>query len=1324
MNNFQKKYELLSIEEKNILFVLAILFTKCEQTTLYQLLTESKLCNSRQQPMSFRDISSALQSLKKKLLISHENQCNEDIRERVMMYASKNVAFANMLNIIKKINENYNIHCFPEDTILSDIRIAIYTNNEKFLYLSLEEYKYLSWHNTIFVEILLLNGGWEKCKQHLSKDIFLFLLLQMIEYNTLHLLEIPSEALQIFENEIEHQKKLVCNKLCLLYILQGNFSAIQKLPLALTEAYLALVAHNYVRREFSQCKTHCVQALKQIRAKKMCINSGLGIFLALYLLQNNNKKQVKFLAKMLNVNSSFDSGYQHCYEAFQALSLWLENNKNDAKDILMQLHKKDLTPFNQCILCLCTFWIDKSIINASHLQTLQKKAMNAGFFWLHEQLSQIASHLENIPQTTLQWASYSLIEQQQTPWKNTLKSLFEIANSIEISEKRLAWFVSPGSNFCKITLREQKKKKGNIWNEGRLLEINSELEEEYFSTQDKKIIVAYLENQHRYEYGHWKKVLIEMANHPCVFHEEYQYQVNIIKKQPELSMSKKNKEIRLSFLENYNPESINYIKESDSKISLVKFDKAHLDIANILKDKGHSFPVEVEKELNKLCSLFSKCTTVHSYGEICSDKMEVDERVYVRLTPWEHGFRIDVVVKPMGNKGPALKPGVGGKIVVAHIAGTQFQVTRNLKQEITLVENIFSYCPLLQEEEYSNWEWTINDVEKCLHILLDLRKIHYVKIEWPQGKKLKIQQQISWNDLQIKISKKKDWFELDGSVELNNLQVIKMQNLLIHIENSPDNYIALNDNEFILLTSELRKKLEELRGITDHSQENMRIHPLASEVLNNHLEGINNLQTPDSWCSQIKKLKNIQDEKFCIPANINATLRSYQEEGFFWLAKLDKWGVGACLADDMGLGKTLQALTFILHKSQNGPSLVIAPTSVTMNWEEEAAKFTPDLRVKMFTSSSKNEILEKATSKDLVVASYGILQNRPKAFTSIQWQTIVLDEAQAIKNSNTQRSQIAMLLEAKFKLITTGTPIENHLGELWNLFQFINPGLLGTQESFRRKYMIPIEKDDESSKKEALRKLVQPFILRRLKKDVLKELPPRIENTLYIETNEDEKHFYEALRQKAVAHINAINDNKKHFKILAEIMKLRRACCHPILVDRNTNIKGSKLEAFANLLAEIIDNNHRVLIFSQFVQHLTIIREHLEKNKIIYQYLDGSTPQKERKKRVKDFQSGIGSVFLISLKAGGLGLNLTGADYVIQMDPWWNPAVEDQAADRAHRLGQTKPVNIYRLVTKGTIEEKIVQLHKQKKQLAQSILTDTNNVGKINIEELLDLIKQ
>jgi SNF2 family DNA or RNA helicase len=336
----------------------------------------------------------------------------------------------------------------------------------------------------------------------------------------------------------------------------------------------------------------------------------------------------------------------------------------------------------------------------------------------------------------------------------------------------------------------------------------------------------------------------------------------------------------------------------------------------------------------------------------------------------------------------------------------------------------------------------------------------------------------------------------------------------------------------------------------------------------------------------------------------------------------------------------------------------------------------------------------------------------------------VLDEAQAIKNPRAKRSQAAFRLEAGFRIITTGTPIENNLTELWSLFRFINPGLLGNLKSFMERFGTPIEKHQDKYARQHLRKLIHPFILRRTKSEVLEELPPRTEVVIHVELGSRERAFYEALRRDAVDKLASLSGEPgtQRFQVLAEITRLRQACCNPKLIAADAKLPSAKLDAFQELLDELILNRHKALVFSQFVSHLAIIRERLDELGVDYQYLDGSTPVKVRRQSVDAFQRGEGDVFLISLKAGGTGLNLTAADYVIHMDPWWNPAVEDQASDRAHRIGQERPVTIYRLVAADTIEDSIVALHQEKRDLADRLLEGSAVPATVSVEELMRLM--
>ena len=402
---------------------------------------------------------------------------------------------------------------------------------------------------------------------------------------------------------------------------------------------------------------------------------------------------------------------------------------------------------------------------------------------------------------------------------------------------------------------------------------------------------------------------------------------------------------------------------------------------------------------------------------------------------------------------------------------------------------------------------------------------------------------------------------------------------------------------------------------------------------------------------------------------------------------------------------------------------MVAPTSVCGNWAAEIGRFAPGLRpIRFAETGDRDEAIGGLGPGDALIVSYGLLAREQERLAAVPWAMAILDEAQQIKNADTRRAEASRRLKAGFRLALTGTPVENNLDELWSLFAFVNPGLLGGREKFARRFVTPIARDNDARAKAALRALIRPFLLRRTKAQVLAELPPRTEQTLLVEQEPEERAFYEALRRRALERLEEVGAERTRIHILAEITRLRQACCHPRLAAPDCGVGSAKLEAFLDLVERLGEGRHRALVFSQFVGHLDLVRAALDAKGVAYQYLDGATPAAEREKRVAAFQAGAGELFLISLKAGGIGLNLTAADYVIHLDPWWNPAVENQASDRAHRIGQQRPVTIYRLIAKGSIEERIVALHRQKRDLADALLEGADASARLSEEDLIGLI--
>ncbi|MBI5015577.1 MAG: SNF2 helicase associated domain-containing protein [Deltaproteobacteria bacterium] len=468
-----------------------------------------------------------------------------------------------------------------------------------------------------------------------------------------------------------------------------------------------------------------------------------------------------------------------------------------------------------------------------------------------------------------------------------------------------------------------------------------------------------------------------------------------------------------------------------------------------------------------------------------------------------------------------------------------------------------------------------------------------------------------------------------------------------------------------------------------------------------------------------------------LPSGLVGVLRPYQERGYHWLRFLGEVGLGGILADDMGLGKTIQTLTLLLSEvegGREGPSLVVAPTSVVPNWAAEARRFAPGLRVLRYHGLERKELLAGIGESHLVLTSYAVLRRDLRELGAVDWNYAILDEAQAIKNAATQTARAARRLRARRRLTLTGTPLENHLGELWSQFQFLMPGLLGSERRFAERYARPAAQGDDGARAR-LRHRIRPFVLRRLKGEVASELPEKVESVLFCQMGPEQERLYQSLlaasRERVFREVETRGLARSRLCILDALLRLRQACCHPAVLpgDLGRDIPSAKFDLFCDFVSEVVEEGHRVLVFSQFVRVLEVLRRWFEQAGISHLYLDGRT--RDREERVRRFQEDESvAAFLVSLKAGGTGLNLTGADYVVLYDPWWNPAVELQATDRAHRLGQTRKVFAYKLITQGTVEEKILALQDRKRGLTDDVLrTESQWGGELTVDDVEELFR-
>ena len=573
-----------------------------------------------------------------------------------------------------------------------------------------------------------------------------------------------------------------------------------------------------------------------------------------------------------------------------------------------------------------------------------------------------------------------------------------------------------------------------------------------------------------------------------------------------------------------------------------------------------------------------------------------------------------------------------------------------------------------------------------------------------------------------------DWFELEGGIQYGDQKVSLPE--LLAAARSGDSMIELGDGSMGMLPEEWLKKYGMLADLATATDGNLRFNSAQAGMLDALLAAQPGIQVDAAFEKVRQNLRQFEGVVALeSPPGFHGELRPYQRDGLGWLDYLQRFGFGGILADDMGLGKTIQVLALLqrrrAHRQAKGPSLAVVPRSLVFNWVQEAAKFTPRLRVLDYTGPGRHALRESFDEYDLIITTYGTVRTDIAELTQIQFDYALLDEAQAIKNADSQSAKAARLLRSRHKLAISGTPIENHLGELWSIFEFLNPGMLGSDTVFK-KYVGTGASLDQTDRT-LLAKALRPFILRRTKQQVVEDLPEKTEQTLYCDMEAEQRRCYDELRahyRDALLRKDTAELNRSKIEVLEALLRLRQAACHPGLIRPElAGDPSAKLDMLLPSISEVVEEGHKVLVFSQFTSFLAIVRERLDQEKIVYEYLDGRT--RNRAAKVERFQTDPDCpIFLISLKAGGLGLNLTAAEYVYLLDPWWNPAVEAQAIDRSHRIGQTQHVFAYRLICRGTVEEKILELQQKKRDLADAILSADNrgviqNLSREDLEFLL-----
>jgi superfamily II DNA or RNA helicase len=1102
-----------------------------------------------------------------------------------------------------------------------------------------------------------------------------------------------------------------------------------------------------------------LKALRRETGKRKAVFEGIGGHLYVTaLLRSSSPKHDKAAEAYLDIAARAVQSQDTA--VYQQLSMLRQIRGGTAEAEVFATRTWETALQPSMFRALIHYWLGLPLSKERRAQLEQniELASQAGFDLIAAQLGSVLGALGTVAHeqlaTTLRqrhrFADMAQWFEREQPWERQLNALINLQPEAAIEaarESRLVWLVDYDDHMGvrELEPREQKRDAQGGWSRGRPVGLKRLVEEagklDFLAPQDVAAAAAIGGYRQyggglRYEFD-LDKAMAELVGHPLLFRMDAPgTRLELLAGEPQLVVKATRGKVAITLEPPFDKQHGDAMitRETPTRLRLLRIRDEHRRIRAIVGD-ALVVPLEAEKRVLKAIGAVASLVTVQSdigSSAVDIEQVEADGRLHVLLLPYQQGLRMQVLVRPLPDAGPYYRPGDGAESVIADVAGVRTEARRQLNAEREAGRELAAVCHALEQAEHEHGEWLLAAPLHCLELVAELQELDPARflVVWPEGESFRVVKRADSKSVRINIKRDKDWFAANGEVQIDENKVLDLRTLLERMRESDGRFVALGENQFLALSAELHRRLMDLAAFGDLHGSGVRIHPLASFALEELALDAGGVKADKAWREHLARMEESTTFLPAVPNTLQAELRDYQVEGFHWLARLAHWGVGACLADDMGLGKTLQALALLLARAPQGPTLVVAPTSVCTNWMAEAARFAPTLNVKLFGAGDRAAMLEQAGAFDVVVASYALLQLEAPRFARLRWHTIVLDEAQAIKNAHTRRSQAVMALQGDFRMVATGTPLENHLGELWNLFRFINPGLLGTSDQFQLRFAGPIEKAQdkraESAARSRLRRLTGPFILRRTKAQVLSELPPRTEIVLPVELSAEETALYESLRREALDKLASLEtpQSQKAIAILAEMMKLRRACCNPELVAPGLGIASSKLAAFARLLEGLLENRHKVLVFSQFVDHLSLIRAHLDAQGVGYQYLDGSTPMQERKRRVDAFQAGQGDVFLISLKAGGVGINLTAADYVIHMDPWWNPAVEDQASDRAHRMGQLRPVTIYRLVARHTIEEGIVELHQHKRELADSLLEGTDAAGRMSPQDMLAMLQE
>ncbi len=1368
-SDLRETWQKLKGTEKDVATVISMHYEPIALNDLVRMLNKLDVRTELQEKFYLSNVRDYINTLTEKQIVegvlNGQVQVHTAWREPILRWASDRPHFLYLAEDFRQLAPYKSFwQPYSKEAMLREWRLAYYLRNKsrfealerELNYFYPKEYQNGFFHKALFQDTDL---DW----LFRQADFWQEVSLQPTISKIVDQLESPAELLAHLETD-DHINRIHSSELLGLlhriYVLTGRWQSADDLIKREKEDWLATSRQGELSAILGQ-DNEALQHFDRSRAsyrRRQGKRQGFpdnwgGYIYLLTLLRMQGIRAVPIVEQLLQQiePQSAPRYFQTLLAAIQVI----QNKEEAGFHTLKKLEGGNYEPLDLLAWGQAVYWTEYEIgaIMQAHLRSLFDRSYQAGYHWLAFELASVLELVSTDPENRehyglkaqelgnqLKVESWLHAVPRLERWERALAALEQFTNakvSQNGADHRLVWWIDFDNE--EIEAREQTLGKNGQWSKGRRVapkrvrygEVNS------MQAEDLAVAQAVVELQENNRFNppltyDFKKAILALIGHPRLFLlRNPGVGIELVRREPRLLLEEHQEELELRFAQEFEDEGIQIIRETPTRYAVLEIGE---DYAKVRRQIGRSLriPGAARSRVRHLVRHLGHLVPVQSTLPEDLEGIPISEgdtKIYVHLLPLGDGFKMEFFVRPKPDEVLYRKPGRGRErlYIQPEGEGRPQIVERQLEAELANAQAVVARCPTLQRIPADNWEWPLDAVNECLSALLELQPLKEdgtIILEHPKGEQIRLAGQVGLSDLSLVVEGATNWFEVDGELQLDNQHLLHFRELLQRVKKSDNNFIQLSNGDYLALTQELARRLHDMESLLTEKSDELRLHPLALSLLDEMSDELAEFEVDMAWRQQLDRIQKAREIEPVIPTDFRAELRTYQREGFDWLIRLATWGVGACLADDMGLGKTVQALAVILARADQGPTLVVAPASVTRNWRRETEKFAPTLNPILLGSADRGEVIDQLGPRDLLLVSYGLLPFEGDRLSQLTFTTIVLDEAQAIKNRNTKRSKVAMELKGEFRMVTTGTPIENHLGELWNLFSFLNPGLLGSHRQFGERFAIPISRYNDKDRREQLRRLLQPFILRRRKSEVLQELPPKTEVILTVELSEQEKAFYEALRLNALTEIEETPGPGKRFQILAQLTRLRQAACHPRLVKKNVELESSKLELVGSTILELLDNGHKALVFSQFVEHLRIVEQWVKDHRISYQYLDGQTPGPKRDQAVQAFQAGEGDLFLISLKAGGTGLTLTSADYVLHLDPWWNPAVEDQASDRAHRIGQDRPVTVYRFVSEHTIEEKIVQLHQEKRDLADSLLSGTEASASLSTDELIDLIRQ